>query len=113
MTPAIAPCTTTRLLPGECLHTAVDAGAVLLVTEGRVRIDEAPRWLDGISLPVGRTLGEGESCVITHAGWICVRAPGTGTGEATGTSACLRQWPAPQPPARQPLWQLMRSWIGG
>ncbi|RYF84081.1 MAG: hypothetical protein EOO29_00885 [Comamonadaceae bacterium] len=107
MTPATAPCETTRLLPGQCLHTAVDAGSVLLVSEGRVRIDEAPRWLAGSSLPVGRTLGEGEQHVVTQSGWIAVSALGPRTG------ARLRQWlPAP-PLERRPVWRFMRRLVGG
>lgn len=107
MTRATAPCETTRLLPGQHLHRALDAGTVLLVTEGRVRIDEAPRWLAGCSVPVGRTLGEGEQYVVTQSGWIAVSALGASTG------ARLRQWQPAPPLERRPMWRFMRRLAGG
>lgn len=104
--PAAAPCETTRLSPGQCLHTAVEAGTVLAVTGGRLRVDEAPQWLAERCVAVSRTLEAGEHHVVAQSGWLCVTALGVGQG------ACLRQWPAPQAVARRPVWRFMRRLIG-
>ena len=109
MTSTPTPCESTRLLPGQHLHSAVDAGTVLLVTEGRVQVQEAPLWLAGCSVPVGRTLGEGEHHIVAQSGWIAVSALGVGAG------ARLRQWPPQPAPAleRRPVWRFMRRLVGG
>lgn len=54
-------CATTRLSPGQSLRTAVPAGTVLWVREGRLRIDEAPQWLAERCVSASHTLAAGSS----------------------------------------------------
>ena len=61
-------CDTARLAPGQSLHIAVDAGTAFVVTAGRLRIDEAPRWIADVCVPVGCTLDEGAHHVVERAG---------------------------------------------
>jgi len=82
------PCPPDRpLAAGQSLQLAVDAGTAVFAAQGRLRIDEPPRWLAEVAVPVGRSLDEGEGWVVEQAGWITVRALG-------GAAARLRCVPA-------------------
>ncbi|MDQ7972928.1 MAG: hypothetical protein REJ24_10200 [Rhodocyclaceae bacterium] len=93
-------CDTARLAPGQSLHIAVDAGTAFVVTAGRLRIDEAPRWIADVCVPVGRTLDEGAHHVVDRAGWV--------TLSALGAPVQWRRWAAPAPAPRN-RW---RAWAG-
>ncbi|KQP49643.1 hypothetical protein [Pseudorhodoferax sp. Leaf274] len=64
----------TPLAAGQTLHLAVEAGTVLVAVQGDLRIDEAPHWLADTLLPVGCRIGEGQTHVVTRAGWVRVAA---------------------------------------
>ena len=65
---------TTRLEPGQSLRMAVDAGASLLVLEGRVRVVSPPSWFGDTVFSVKNSLHEGEAYVAERGGWIEVVA---------------------------------------
>ena len=65
---------TTGLEPGQSLHVALDAGASLLVMEGRVRIVSPPSWLGETVFSVQNSFGEGEAYAAGRGGWIEVTA---------------------------------------
>ena len=65
---------TTRLEPGQSLRVALDAGASLLVMEGRVRIVSPPSWFGDIVFSVQNSFDEGEAYVAGRGGWIEVTA---------------------------------------
>lgn len=99
-------CDTARLAPGQSLHIAVDAGTAFVVTAGRLRIDEAPRWIADVCVPVCRTLDEGAQHVVGRPGWI--------TLSALGAPVAWRRLPTPSRPARPrwPAWAWMRRGAG-
>ncbi|MBS0427526.1 MAG: hypothetical protein JSR41_09595 [Proteobacteria bacterium] len=99
-------CDTARLAPGQSLHIAVDAGTAFVVTAGRLRIDEAPRWIADICVPVGSTLDEGAHHVVERAGWI--------TLSALGAPVTWRRLPTPVPAPRSrwPAWAWSRRSAG-
>jgi hypothetical protein len=99
-------CDTARLAPGQSLHIAVDAGTAFVVTAGRLRIDEAPRWIADVCVPVGRTLDEGTQHLVERAGWI--------TLSALGAPVAWRRLPTPLPTARPrwPAWVWARRGAG-
>ncbi len=78
------------LAAGQTLCLALDAGTVLLATQGRVRIDEAPRWLADAMVPVPRLLGEGQAHAVERSGWLRVTA-------LDGAGARVRTLPVPAP----------------
>lgn len=93
------------LATGESLHLPVDAGAVLLVAQGCVRIEESPRWLAGRMVSDGRTVEEGQPYTVQQSGWIRVTALG-------GTGVRLRSLPAVAPAWRvAPWWHFVRQWL--
>ncbi|SDC67344.1 hypothetical protein SAMN05444679_104275 [Variovorax sp. CF079] len=65
---------TTRLEPGQSLRLAVDAGASLLVMEGRVRIVSPPSWFGDTVFSVENNFDEGEAYLAGRGGWIEVTA---------------------------------------
>lgn len=65
---------TTRLEPGQSLRVALDAGASLLVMEGRVRIVSPPSWFGDTMFSVRNSFDEGEAYVAGRGGWIEVTA---------------------------------------
>lgn len=65
---------TTCLLPGQTLCTAIDAGAVLRVVQGRVELSLPPDWLAESLVGPRTLLEEGQGHVLERAGWIGVRA---------------------------------------
>jgi hypothetical protein len=65
---------TTRLEPGQSLRMAVDAGASLLVVEGRVRVVSPPSWFGDTPFSVRNSFDEGEVYVAERGGWIEVAA---------------------------------------
>ncbi|CAN7622646.1 hypothetical protein LJR290_004710 [Variovorax sp. LjRoot290] len=65
---------TTRLEPGQSLRLAVDAGASLLVMEGRVRIVSPPSWFGDTVFSVENSFDEGEAYLAGRGGWIEVTA---------------------------------------
>ena len=106
-TPHCSSCDTARLAPGQSLHIAVDAGTAFVVTAGRLRIDEAPRWIADVCVPVGRTLDEGAQHVVERAGWI--------TLSALRAPVAWRRLPSHLPTARPrwPAWTWARRGVGG
>ena len=99
-------CDTARLAPGQSLHIAVDAGTAFVVTAGRLRIDEAPRWIADICVPVGCTLDEGTHHVVERAGWIAL--------SALDVPVAWRRLPTPVPAPRRgwPAWAWARRSAG-
>jgi len=99
-------CDTARLAPGQSLHIAVDAGTAFIVTAGRLRIDESPRWIADVCVPVGRTVDEGAQHVVERAGWI--------TLSALGAQVAWRRLPTALPTARPrwPAWAWARRGAG-
>lgn len=99
-------CDTARLAPGQSLHIAVDAGTAFVVTAGRLRIDEAPRWIADICVPAGRTLEEGAHHVVDRACWV--------TLSALGAPVQWRRWsmPVPAPRSRWRDWAWARRSAG-
>lgn len=70
------PLTRTRLLAGQALRLAVEAGTSIQVVRGAVRLRAPPAWLaDGVVWPAV-TLQEGQAHGLAQAGWIEVRAQG-------------------------------------
>lgn len=67
----------TRLLPGQSLRVALDAGAALMVLEGCVRIVSPPTWFGETVFSVKNSFEEGEVYVAERGGWIelCALAP--------------------------------------
>jgi hypothetical protein len=65
---------TTRLEPGQSLRMVVDAGASLLVMEGRVRIVSPPSWFGDTVFSVQNSFDEGEAYIAERGGWIEVTA---------------------------------------
>lgn len=93
------------LAADESLHLPVDARTVLLVAQGRVHIEESPRWLAGRMVSGGRTVEEGQPYTVEQAGWIRVTALG-------GTGVRLRSVPAVAPAWRvAPWWHFVRQWL--
>ncbi len=65
---------TTRLLPGQSLRVALDAGTALMVLEGRVRIISPPSWFGETAFSVKNEFEEGEAYVAERGGWVQVDA---------------------------------------
>ena len=65
---------TTRLLPGQSLRMAVDAGFTLMVTQGCVDVTAPPSWLGETMFSVKTLLDEGQAFVSERGGWIEVKA---------------------------------------
>lgn len=65
---------TTRLLPGQSLRMAVDAGFTLRVTHGCVDVTAPPSWLGETMFSVKTLLDEGQAFVSERGGWIEVKA---------------------------------------
>lgn len=94
-----------RLAADESLHLPVDAGAMLLLVQGRVRIEESPRWLAGRMVSGGRTVEEGQPYTVEQSGWLRVSALG-------GTGVRLRSVPELAPAWRvAPWWHFVRQWL--
>lgn len=66
--------TATRLLPGQSLRVALDAGTALMVLEGRVRIISSPSWFGETVFTVKNEFEEGEAYVAERGGWVEVDA---------------------------------------
>jgi len=64
----------TRIAIGQCLRIAVDAGTMILVRDGAVRIEEAPQWLGETMVAAGRCCEAGESCRVARSGWLTLQA---------------------------------------
>ena len=65
---------TLALQRAQALHVALDAGTVLRVVDGRVRLHAPMRWLgDAITTPVV-VLSEGEAHRMAHGGWVRIEA---------------------------------------
>jgi hypothetical protein len=60
----------THLLPGQSLRVALDAGASLLVLQGRVRVVSPPSWFGETVFSVHNEFGEGELFEAGQGGWI-------------------------------------------
>ena len=60
----------THLLPGQSLRVALDAGASLLVLEGRVRVVSPPSWFGETVFSVKNEFQEGELFEAGQGGWI-------------------------------------------
>jgi hypothetical protein len=60
----------THLLPGQSLRVALDAGAALLVLQGRVRVMSPPSWLGETVFSVQNEFEEGELFQAGQGGWI-------------------------------------------
>ena len=80
---------TTRLLPGQTLRMAVDAGFTLLVTQGCVNVTAPPTWFGETMFNVKTPLHEGEAHVVERGGWIEIQA-----------LSPARVGPVPRPAAR-------------
>lgn len=65
---------TTRLLPGQSLRVALDAGTALMVLEGRVRVISPPSWVGETTFTVKNVFEEGEAYVAERGGWVEVDA---------------------------------------
>jgi len=65
---------TTRLLPGQSLRVALDAGTALMVLEGRVRVISPPSWFGETVFSVKNEFEEGEAYVAGRGGWVEVDA---------------------------------------
>lgn len=65
---------TTRLLPGQSLRMAVDAGFTLSVAQGCVDVTAPPSWLGETMFSVKTVLDEGQAFVSERGGWIEVKA---------------------------------------
>ena len=93
------------LAADESLHLPVDARTVLLVAQGRVCVEESPRWLAGRMVSGGRTVEEGQPYTVQQSGWIRVTALG-------GTGVRLRSVPAIATAWRAaPWWHFVRQWL--
>ncbi|RYY90177.1 MAG: hypothetical protein EOO24_32905 [Comamonadaceae bacterium] len=104
------PCVITELHAGQTLYAAVDAGTAVRVTAGRVRLDEAPRWIAGLCAPAGRTLAEGDRHVVESAGCIRITALGGAARwhrepPGAGLAARALQWLLQQPPPARRIGQ--------
>lgn len=88
------------LAVGESLHLHVACGTVLLLAQGRVQIDEAPRWLAERVVTVRRSVEQGQPCAVEQTGWVRVTALGR-----AGARLCAM----PAAPARpsSPWWRLV------
>ncbi|GAA4352104.1 hypothetical protein GCM10023165_40860 [Variovorax defluvii] len=64
----------TELLPGQSLRVALDAGAALVVLEGRVRVVSPPSWFGETVLAVKNDYREGEAYVAERGGWVEIEA---------------------------------------
>lgn len=64
----------TRLLPGQTLRMAVDAGFTLLVAEGCVNVISPPTWFGETIFNLKTPLNEGDAHVVERGGWIEIRA---------------------------------------
>ena len=60
----------THLLPGQSLRVALDAGASLLVLQGRVRVVSPPSWFGETVFSVRNEFEEGELFEAGQGGWI-------------------------------------------
>jgi hypothetical protein len=94
---------TTRLAPGQSLRVALDAGASLLVIEGRVRIVSPPSWFGDTVFSVENSFDEGEAYVAGRGGWIEVTA--LAPVRLRGVPHAVPAVPASSRVAR--LWQLL------
>ncbi|WP_076999381.1 hypothetical protein [Variovorax sp. KK3] len=83
----------THLLPGQSLRVALDAGASLLVLEGRVRVASPPSWFGETVLTVKNDYQAGEVYVAGQGGWIELSAQG---------AASVQGIAQPAAPARRP-----------
>ena len=75
MTPRDLP-SLTELLTGQSLRVALDAGAALMVLEGRVRVVSPPSWFGETVFTVKNDYREGEAYVAERGGWVEVEAQG-------------------------------------
>jgi hypothetical protein len=90
----------TRLLPGQSLRVALDAGTALMVLEGRVRIVSPPSWFGEAAFSVKNEFEEGEAYLAERGGWvevdalaparICGLPPQPVSGTALGSSPLTR-----------------------
>jgi hypothetical protein len=64
----------TCLQPGQTLRVAVDAGSMLLVAQGCVRVISPPTWIGDTVFSVKTTLHDGEAHVVERGGWIEISA---------------------------------------
>ena len=63
-----------RLLPGQSLRVALDAGTSLMVLEGRVRVVSPPSWFGEAAFTVKNDYQEGEAYLAERGGWVEVQA---------------------------------------
>ncbi|MGO4393384.1 hypothetical protein AB4Z46_18680 [Variovorax sp. M-6] len=98
---------TTRLLPGQTLRMAVDAGFTLLVTQGCVNVTAPPSWFGETMFSVRTPLDDGEAFVSERGGWIEVTALSPARVSAIPVSSAA----APMPVSR--VVRLVQRLIGG
>jgi hypothetical protein len=85
---------TTRLLPGQALRMAVDAGHALWVLQGCVHVVSPPGWFGETVFSVKTPLQAGDVHVVERGGWIEIAAL---------SPAEFRALPAAQPTPAAPL----------
>lgn len=89
---------TPRLLPGQSLQLALDAGTVLQVVAGTLTVHEPMRWVGDTVLRPAVRLCEGQGHRLAQAGW-CVLA-------AEGEAA---EWRCHAPRPRPSVWSVFRG----
>ena len=103
----LTPITQTLLLQrAQALHVALDAGTVVRVVAGCVRLHAPMRWLgDAITTPVVM-LAEGGSHRMAHGGWVQIEA-------LHGEALLHHQAPVPRwQAAMLALQRGLRRWAG-